>query len=716
MKTRINHLSKLSFAALPLLLGTVLVGVMPSCTDEIDTSNYVTKTEPLIWDYLDSVDTYSDYAAILKIVRTGKGDNTSSLASLMASYGNYTCFAPSNEAIRNYVLEQTDSTTSDWRVLLESDTTAIEAIAYNSIIDCGDETAYSVADFPTDGGSFALQNLNNRTLTCLLNDDAVYVIAGSAKCELLDVQLDNGYLHGVDGVIALSTSTLPELISAAPNLKIMGMLLERTGWADSMSNQRADEDYDVTDYDDTYMFQSDGGYTVDIADYRYLSYTGFVEPDDVYAEKWGISVELDDEGNLTNEDEILQIITEKAQAVYGTDDVDDLTSTDNAVNRFVAYHFLKGGATYNRLVRHYNEYGYDYGDAANPQTTLLSIDVWDYYSTIGPRPRLLKVTQDAEESDYPIYINRMRTYNNSRTGNYRHATTDPDIRGALVSSTNQYVDEEGVTQTVENSAENGYYYVLDDIIMFDDVVANQVLNERIRIDVTTLMPEMWSANIRGSAGAYFPNDYFDNVLNVTDATTLVYLQCGVSGGGTQWYDYQGDEIQLQGVFDATFRLHPVPTAGRYEFRFGMQMNSRRGMAQLYFGTDPNNLEPMGLPIDLRLLGEEVGSNETVDESIYMVYPWDPDETDEESTLEIESNLRNQGYMKGSNYYFGANDLTARNNNQIPRRIVTTERMDPDETYYIRFKSVLETTDAQFVIDFFEFVPVLMIDQGTEDIW
>ena len=50
-----------SGAAFVLLLFGTLFG-LSSCKDEVDASNLVTKTEATVWDYIDSVAIYSDYA------------------------------------------------------------------------------------------------------------------------------------------------------------------------------------------------------------------------------------------------------------------------------------------------------------------------------------------------------------------------------------------------------------------------------------------------------------------------------------------------------------------------------------------------------------------------------------------------------------------------------------------------------------------------------
>lgn len=84
-----------------LLLG-VLFG-MNSCKDEVDTSNMFTATEQSIFEYIDSVPEYSSMAYIFRQVKLGEKTDASPLSSVLAAYGNYTCFLPNDSAVAEYV-------------------------------------------------------------------------------------------------------------------------------------------------------------------------------------------------------------------------------------------------------------------------------------------------------------------------------------------------------------------------------------------------------------------------------------------------------------------------------------------------------------------------------------------------------------------------------------------------------------------------------------
>ena len=703
-KTTLRRAYAGAVAALALLFAT---GTLQSCKDEVDASNLVTKTEATVWVYLDSVAVYADYAALLEEVETGDGkvENSSTLASFVSGYGNFTVFPPTNDALAQYTLDVTGGQTSDWRQLSAEDK---KVVAYNSILDHGDDPAYATADFPVTG-TFTLGTLDNRLLAVELVEGNEFVIEGTARIVRPDIKLKNGYIHGVDAVIAPSQSTVADLIAAADNMKIFSLLLERTGWADSMRIPWEDPDFSADGYAESWL-----GYP--LFEERYRGFTVFAEPDSLYQLPeseggWGIELLTDEAGEVTNADDILAAVEQHAAQTYGSASMGQYTDPRNPLNCFVAYHLLDGAISYNRLVVHMNEVGYDPGPSSyDPQLNEFSLDVWEYYTTMGTPRRLLRITQPAELEDgyHPIYLNRAAEYDNGRHGSYK--VTAVTRRGQRISATN---GSHGL-----NGAVNGFYYPIDGFHLFSDEVKNTALRGRIRFDTSSLHPELWSANLRGRAQNYFPNDYFKNFLNVAEDSRLVYLKIGTPGDA--WYDFQGDEWMLQGIFDVTMRLPPVPTAGTYELRFGTLTNSWRGMAQVYFGEDPNNLTPTGLPIDMRV-GLGVSGFTDYKETrpdIFAVIPWETEKEDEEANLAIEKNLRNAGYMKGPKYYDGCGpSTTAYENYTALRRIITQQYMDPDKTYYIRFKTALEATDTQFCVDYFEYCPSYIYNGvEAEDAW
>lgn len=699
-----NFIRRTSSHVLALVALFGVSAAFTGCKEDISEDNYAIKSEMTMTDYLvANSDKFSSLKSIFDRVKLGNTDEASSLTSVLSARGNYTLFAPNNDAIQKYV--ESLGLTSISELTYDQ----AQLIANSCLIDNGDDAAYEEADFPTPG-TFAQTNLNDRLLTCEMDTaqgESWYVINGSSRVVTTNAEVSNGMVHEISSVIAPSSDNVYELIAAADNMKIMARLINETTWSDSMAVADRDVDYENEDHDETYT-QSGVGTKFTVMQRRYIGFTALVETDDVFQSEWGITAQYDAEGNITEAswNEIYPIILEKCQEAYGTDAAGDLSNPDNAVNRFVAYHFMYGKMAYDRFVHHYNEYQYKYGDSKKPKTDDLPVNVWDYYTTMGKYSGLIKITQVGDtgfeqDKDHKIYANRISNYNDSRSGDYREISVDDP--GILISASNGSND---------NNAQNGYYFPINKVLLYSNATRQALGRERIRIDITTMLPEIASNSCRGTGYYRFPNSYFDNITNESTGTVLLYLHAAYSESGTSWRDYQGDEVMVCGLYDFVLKLPPVPYDGTYEIRMGSSHNTLRGMAQIYFGSDPLRLGPVGLPYDMR---QTVGTS---------AVPWEEDvEGDDETNAENDRNMRNQGYMKAPNYICVTDGVgntplrTVGGSSAAIRRIVTTHDMKANETYYLRFKSALKKLDSQLFLDYFEFVPTNVYNGTTaEDIW
>ena len=69
-----------------------------SCSEDIDTSARYVFTEETIASYLEKRPQYSQYVKLMKQVQVSPRSATT-VFQLMSARGNYTCFAPNNEAV-----------------------------------------------------------------------------------------------------------------------------------------------------------------------------------------------------------------------------------------------------------------------------------------------------------------------------------------------------------------------------------------------------------------------------------------------------------------------------------------------------------------------------------------------------------------------------------------------------------------------------------------
>lgn len=736
MKTTIFNLNKWVLAS--ALLGLLILPFsFTSCKEDIDDSAYAVADKDQIMELLQAdTATYSDFIGILGRVRLGTSSNASLLSSVLASRGHYTVFAPTNEAVRAYVKDNYDTT--DYTALTDDQ---LKRIAYNCIIDCGTDEAYELTDVQAYvDGTLPLSNLSDRRLQISTDDNSDVYINADAKILGSNVEASNGMLFTVDHVIMPSQLNVAELVQAAPNMRVMGKLLEVTGWADQLA-----EDVDApNEYLTTYA--NEVGTAVkfpNVADFtfmetRYIKYTAFVETDSVLFNDWGIPLPEYDETTETiaNWDAIMSALESKCEEVLGVNaDHGDYTSEENAVNRFIAYHLLEGGMPLEGMVHHFNEYNYKPGsDYKNPQTQYYSVNIWDYYTTRGKYRGLLKITQlpdldnrtaDLDCGDHPYFLNRISKYDDSFDGSYKELSrTDNTPTNGLniqVSSTNS-------SSTEGNNGANGYYYPINHVLVYNAQTQAALGSERIRMDFTTMLPELLSNDVRiTKTYKYFPIDYFENVTKVNEATKIGYLHMPSTTGA--WKDYQGDEFLFFGKFDFVIKLPPVPASGTYELRMGVSNNYLRSFVQIYGGTSPESTVPLGLPLDQRLV-QGLSAHDGSADDINPEFPWvwdDYYDYDEELCRENDRDLRNKGYMKGPKYaqcLSGSNGNTLRDHIEknaqygpATRRILTTRYFDKDETYYLRFKCAVEYSAAQFFVDYFEYCPTSVYNGTTsEDVW
>ncbi len=703
---------------------TTIVG----CKESIDESAYRVADKKQIIELLEA-DTaqYSDILKLFSEVKLGISEKSSTLRSVLSARGNYTVIVPTNQALEKFVKEEFQVNTID-----ELPSDIKKKLAYNCIIDNGSSTAYELADFPANGTTFVLATLDDRRLTSEQRDDGDYYINGNSKVISSNNEASNGMLHVLDGVVYPTTESVAEVIAATPNTRIMGQLLKETTWADSLKSQADEEDAYLSEQAShigtTEMpIPSDPNTKVDFMEKRRIRYTAFVETDEVFQKEWGCPAPVYNSltGSIENWDDILSVIKQKCETLLGNSD-SNYTHADNAVNKFVAYHLIYGGMPLNGMVQHYNEYDYDFGtDAGNPQSSNYSVNVWDYYTTLGPKRALLKVTQLAK-GNHEYYLNRISKYDNSFTGTYEELSFTPNsVANGLnvrIYEQNEYTDETGKTSVQSGSAINGYIYTIDHLLINTEETSRALGSERIRMDFCTMLPEILSNDVRmGGVYKVFPTGYFDNISHESSSTKICYLTVK-RGSGANWSDAQGDEFLIMGVYDLILKLPPVPASGYYELRMSSQNNGKRSMMQVYLDDKSFPSTPIGLPINQR---------EIISSPDFPGKPWVTDEensNDEATCRESDRNLRNQGYMKGANYYcIGATKgkTPTRNYNYgnstyfgAPLRyILKKQYFDKDKTYYVRFKSVLDNDKTEFYLDYFEFCPRSIYDSPEgEDIW
>lgn len=606
-----------------------------SCSDEPLAENYYTFTGEMVTDYLQNRSgEFSDFITILQ--RSG-------MYGMMAAYGSYTCLAPNNKAVEQYLhelgIQSVDQLTKE----------QCDTLSWNHIID----QAYFTTDLID--GNIPTANMNDRYLTfscdsdALNNNNVIYYINKSARLIVRDDSVENGVVHTLDRVIVPQSFLLPDLLAEDSTISIFNEALRLTGLCDSL-RQYIDPTYSCgEDSVNQDMVISTGGasYTMRYVGTRMKRYTAFVETDEVYAAN-GI---YDLDGLKAHAKQVYDQMYPTDAGLYD----DDWTNRKNPLNRFISYHLLPYYGAYNDWTVS--------GDIKNTCAKTDLIDCTDWYTTML-QGTIMKMSTPSEG----LFINR------------KGVGVRYTVRGTKVLSPSEIGD-------VDQQALNGIYHYIDQVLDYNQETRDVVFNDRIRVMAATLSPEFMNCGARGNTeratgfkvveGWDFHGKTPTMTLRKRDVWMVTYADC----------------IDMVGQFDVTFKLLPVPKEGTYEVRFGYGWGNMRGKVQVYFGTDPDGLLPMGLPIDFTLWPTD------------PLIGWVADTPgDEEGNRAIDKAMHNRGYMKDMDSWAQGGTNILRDQSMKLRKILTTENMSPEKDYYVRIKLVVDNPQAELPINYFEIVP------------
>lgn len=528
--------------------------------------------------------------------------------------------------------------------------------------------------------------------------------------EILEIAfVDKATLGSTPQVTAPSVA---KLLKQAPNMRIWAKLLDATGWGAKMKpDAKAEKAFAEKYKAHAGTYPNNTVSSTPFQAYRRQGFTLFAETDEVFNKEWGVPMPVYDEAtqSITNWEAIKQVLNEQCGKIYSNLKPGDLTDKENAVNIFVATHLLNSNMQLanNSAVRHATEYGYTTGENINEPSTNYTVNVWDYYRTAWPQEsKLLKITQTP---DGQFYLNRFSKYDNGLTGTYVETGTLQE--GILAHACNE-VDN----SVYNNVALDGSYHPIDNILSFNSDYASAMKSERVRMDFTTLLPEIASNNLRGK-DAYFPTDYFSTLTNVSPDTEIQLLYASKG-----WVDYQGDELLVTGNYDFTLEVPAMPNDGSYELRMGYSVNEVRAKSLLTFicEDEAGNQGTWGEPLVLDQSEPVMANDGIAQKDADLNY-------DETLCAENDYALYKLGYMKAPAYFHKVGDSTSPARAELGRsynggnmrRVLITSNMSPRKRYYIRFQSLDNSGLAQLHLDFIEFVPRLVDVAGEpyrEDVW
>ena len=702
MKT-IAKIKKWGFLGLLGLMG--FMGTV-SCTDEPDGENFYTFTGEMMSDYLKNRPQFSEFYEI--VGRAG-------LTDLLSTYGEYTCFAPTNEAVEEYLKSRGMSSLAD---LTDAD---CDTIARTHLI----RNTYNTYEM-LDGKSLTNRNLLGRALTPYwhVDEDSIMSVYIEDKAKVMndlkDDSVENGIMQPVNAVIQKSNKYIDYLLAQNPKISTYYAALQATGVYDDITSI---EDYDYKDErearikDKTQKYRYRSHVWTEVAwvpDQKILGHTIFVVTDSILSAKYGIA-----KGDLRA---LYDKACEIYDAVYPQDvnkpghSFENLTDSVNPLRRFMQYHVL------NKYVASVPDLTpLDYRSVVQTSTKVKTVGVdedmlnpCDWHMTLLPHT-MMKVEKVTVKKYIGPSIAEERYVN-------RRYDDDFQFEG-------QWIDPSSDPEYVQDSP-NGHYFYVSDILAFSEDVQNTIQNVRIRMDFSTVFPEVIGNSLRyegtfkddatdvpddaatpkNGRNYWFPPGYLDGV-----SFNYPNCYCVLRRPHSTFDSWQGDEWNLFGDYDFTFRIPPVPFSGDWQLRLGFAAEPTRGVMQVYFDG-----VPQGIPLDMtKNINDEtmyLGDRFKGDLSAY-------DQMTDEEKAEDQKLLKNLGaYLDGRALFSWPNDGSSMSyfitHVARYRKILCQAYIDATKDHYIRFRVAsngLQGNNNEFMLDYLELVPKSVYGvEGTGD--
>lgn len=731
--------------SLAVFTGSTFTG----CQDDVDQGNRFTFTGEVISSHLqNNPEKYSHFVGILEKASIGK-KSQSTMLETMSTYGAYTCIAPVNPAVEKFVQEQYDiyiKSVENNKIdpekfpIIETGVTSPNVedltvekcteIAKNHII----EEEFKTINFHAD---YALPKKSMNYRTVMVDSDVkdgerkYYLGVNRAEIIEYDINTYNGTIHSISEVLNPSTENAAEELSKSDGISIFREALMQTGLDKLLAKYEIDKDYDETATPPKF-----GDFDTKLPPSKFQKYTLLVEPNEVLMNPdnnyWGMEITTWEE------------LAEFAEKIYGSaPGVEKIyTHPKNALFKFIAYHiidrqlgFVAEGATGGWIMEGYKKNGFD-----SEANVLEDVNRNDYFETYLPYSNweytdeeIAAIAEGDVDEGCMIKVTRCFTdehkaeFGNNIVLNLCNSTPS-DI---MKYHTNVIVYKQSdatsmFPETLKDLAlepENASIHMLSKILVYnDDEMLNNVLNERMRWDAMSLFPELTSNDVRWDsdpsiAFTYLPagghgddsqlhKQYSKRLIANNNSTECFYGRPHPTGKYS-WTSFQGDELLIEGKFDAEIRLPHVPAGTDYEIRLGFSMSTRRGVIQFYL-----NDIICDIPTDMRM--DDANKNRIGWFSDTQTDGGQEKELTEEEIKSKENAMRNRGYMKGPNsiLYGTEKEPFRKSDNSMRRIIVTNYDLTPrKDGYWLRVKNVTEKTDGnhEFNFDYLEIVPKSIYD-------
>ena len=725
----------------------VICGVM-SCNEEPDGSNLFSSDQKTIAEMLRD---RSELSAFYRILEKGSFDK------YLGTYGEYTCFAPVNEGVNRYI----DSLYKDESYLIskakkkhngiqeDPNWANLDVMARVNLMP--DSLCDDIARFHLSGERHMQVDLDGTatTWTTMKIGRSIRVNtfdeikapkeAYIGLTSLNDVSaITEGDIEAINGVLHICSEMIPRSdrttddqlrVEGEKDLSIFYAALEATGYTDTLMIERKNNpDGTAITYDLGNNHNDRDGNVLYYPKECMIKWTVFAETDDVFRAA-GIN-SFDDlktkcaewYGNCSG---WYDYIKEKNIKISTGD---DYTSKFNVVNMFVAYHILRAGMPIDRIVYEKNKQtdaSWNFCFGYEPQ---------EYFETMLPNT-LLKVWETNPKTTKDLWLNRYLT-NNTLTSKLGMFGMPGDGDHTLVFR-GVSVDRNSSVETL-----NGYIHRIKGILKYDQN-AKDALHERLRLDSSTFLYELINNGLRGATPSEvstlngggdgnrvaFHNTFFDNIVCYNPGTLLRFNVMGA------WRAHNSDQFQGWDVYDFAIKLPHVPT-GDYELRIIYPPMGRGGLMQFYLGNSSkqSDMVAIGIPFDACANPHE--------DATFGYEPIQTLDENPESDFGVECGQRMhvRGYMYApasfsrgtyntitdplsyneNDIYSAASQITGSTScrsetgygTMMLRRIITTQRFEQGQDYWLRIKNLVNDANLGWSFDFIELVPLDIVNSQT----
>lgn len=471
------------------LLLTAATGVFTSCNSDDVGGNLYTFTDQTMGQYFekDTTKTLTEFTRLL---------DTTDVIGLLKTYGEFTCFAPVDTAMRAFYAEHHKTGLWDYTMdslkLMAFDHLINGTILMNSQFIKGNQGPVSMSDRYF---KISFDSIGNGTLV----NDSSYIIKK-------DIAVHNGIIHKIDKVLNPTREGIAMIIAKDKKFSIFYDALTATGLIDSMLL--------ITDksFDPSLLIQSE--LTPKSAGLWFYSEYPTIR-------KFGYTVFMESNSTMYAHDirnfEALKLYAKRIyDEVYPEDaDVKDLTNRKNSLNRFVAYHMVNKQLNLSKII-----------DAYDTDHMIKTKDMYEYIETMCPNT-LIEVTKE-------------RLSGKTNLLNIHLSSEDNQTKVIRITNYN------------DKTAVNGVYHEIDDMLVYSYDVANMMASKRLRFEAASFFPELTNNNMRGLGNTLpnkqykLPRGYIDRI-KCSEQTTVNYL--------TPYYmyqDYEGDELFLSSTAGKLF--------------------------------------------------------------------------------------------------------------------------------------------------------------------